>query len=411
MRIIARWAPYVDLIPIVFVIALTFSFTVEVPASDDWDFVPIIQKMREGTLDWNTLDTPYGGHKITVPYLVLGGMAVGTHWNTYVFRSLNIALFLAAWLAIRPLAVQTGHLLAASIFFWSLDQWVAFLWNTPMCCTMALCCVLWSLRLLASKGPVRFVAAMVLAVIGTFCHGTGLAVWPGAIYLLFFRPRALGERVAFVAVLVLTIGLFLHHPPPLPTDTANNRQPLVDLPHGNNFLQMPLFLLQSMGATVGFERMDFSAVVAVGGLLMLFIGRAWERFNIRPLAAAILIAALTMLGMVMVARGGGSFTGQATDSRYGTMAALFWVAVIFLVDWTGRARIALAVLIGLCLLRSATRLPGIVRFRQTEEMEARGLIEWSADRFSLKGAHTSTEQLDEDEQLMREWHYSVFRNQ
>jgi hypothetical protein len=170
MSILRRLAPYIDIIPIGLVAFMTFFFSVDVPQSDDWDFVPVIQKMKEGTLDWKTLDTPYTGHKIDVPYLVLGGIAVATHWNTYVFRLVNLCLFIGAWLAIRPLAVKEGRLLSASIVFWSWDQWVAWLWNTPMCCTMAFICILWCIRLLGSGGRAKFVLAMALAVLFAALH-------------------------------------------------------------------------------------------------------------------------------------------------------------------------------------------------------------------------------------------------
>lgn len=248
MRILGRLAAYVDLIPIGLVVILTFCFTVEVPVSDDWELVPIIQKIREGTLDWKTLDTPFEGHKFVVPYLVLGGLAVVTHWNTYVFRVVNLLMFIGAWLAIRPMAVRGGQLLAASLVFWSWDQWSAWLWFSTMYCTMALLCVLWSLRLLTTGRSGSFVAAMMLAVVGTFCHGAGLTVWPAAAYLMFFTPRPVAQRIAFTIIMAAAAYLFLQHP-----GTQAMAIP------GKKYSQMPFFFLQALGAPVGCARMGVAA--------------------------------------------------------------------------------------------------------------------------------------------------------
>lgn len=404
-----RAMAYVDVIPIALVIAITFLFTVEVPMSDDWDFVPIIQKMKNGTLDWNTLDTPYGGHKIAVPYLVLGGIAIVTHWNTYIFRLVNLALFIAAWMAIRPEAVRDRRLLAASIFFWSWDQWVAWIWNTPMCCTMAFVCVLWSLRLLKSGRIWHFVPAMLLAMIGTFCHGTGVAVWPAAAYMVYFTPRPWAQKVAFAAVLLTTAYLFLQRPAVPVAYTPNPTKTLVDAATPKSYLAMPVFLLQTMGGPAGFQRMGNSALVSAVGLTMLFLGGSLEKFKTRPFTVAVLVAGVSMMGLVMVARGGESYAGQAMDSRYGTMAVLFWVALIILVDWEGWKSHVLALLVALCIVRSVTRLPEILRYKRREQAGAQGLLTWTPQRLLLSGAHTPEAQLDKDQQLIREWHYSLFR--
>lgn len=407
--LLRRVIAYVDVIPIALMVAITFLFTVEVPMSDDWDFVPIIQKMKDGTLDWNTLDTPYGGHKIAVPYLVLGGIAIATHWNTYVFRLVNLVLFIGAWMAIRPEAVRDRRLLAVSIFFWSWDQWVAWIWNTPMCCTMAVVCVLWSLRLLKSGSALNFLPAMLLAITGTFCHGTGVAVWPAAAYLIYFTPRPWAQKLAFAAILLFTAYLFLQRPAVPVAYAPDPTKTLVDAGTGKSYLAMPVFMLRTMGAPAGFLRMENSAIVSAIGLLMLLLGGTWEKFRTRPFIGAVLLAGLSMMGLVMVARGGGSFAGQATDSRYGTMAVLFWVAIIMLVEWKGWKSYVLVLLLGLCILRSVTRLPEILRYKREEEVGARGLRAWTPERFLLSGAHTPEAQLDEDQQLIRDWHYSLFR--
>ena len=176
-------------------------------------------------------------------------------------------------------------------------------------------------------------------------------------------------------------------------------------------MQMPFFLLQTIGGPLGYARRGLAAVIALVGLTMLALDKAWEKFGARPLITAVLIAGLAMMGMVMIARGGAATAIQATDSRYGTMATLFWVGVVLLVDWTGWRKVVLVLLMGLCILRSVTRLPDIIQSKTRAQAAVRALQSWTPGRLLLGGAQTSPGQLDADERLIRQWHYSLFRNQ
>jgi hypothetical protein len=399
MKFLGRLAAYGDLIPIGLIIILTFCYSVDVPISDDWDLVPVLKHMHDGTLDWKTLDTSYAGHKMAVTYLLMGNIAILTHWNSDVFRCVNLFILIVAWMAIRPIAVREGRLLETAVFFWSFNQWVAWIWTWMIGPSLAVCCVLWALRLLTSKGYPNFLLAMVVAMLGTFSHGPALAVWPASFYILFFTPRPLLQRLAFAAILALAAYLYLQHPAP-----PSNVKPVGVYP-----LQMPFYLLQSLGAPLAFAAMGIAGIVSLGGLALLACV-PWEKIKAQPFIVAVLIAGLSMMGMVMIARGGGGSLEQSTSSRYGTMAMLYWVAIVLLVDWTGWKRYALIALTTLCLIRSLTRFQDLANFKQLSLAESNALLQWSPDRLKFHGAQTTTAQLDEDEQLLREWHYSIFRN-
>jgi hypothetical protein len=404
MSFLKRFARYADLIPISLMIVFSFYFSVEVPASDDWDIVPIINKIHQGTLDWNTLDTPYAGHKIDIPYLTLSGIAIATHWNTYAFRIFNIVIFLGAWLAIRPYALRHNCLFAASLLFWTWNQWIAWIFTAAMFCTMSIFCVLWSLRMFESKRSFNFLLGAILAVLGTYCHGTGLAVWPAALYLMFSGDRPRWQRAALPAAMLLALYGFLHHP-------ASHANVQVQYVRGVNFLHMPPFFLIGLGAAVAFPLKGISSIVALGGLILLAVGTPWRKQSEQRFVTAMLVACLAMMGLVMVARGGGANIIGGADSRYGTISALFWTALILLVEWTGWKRYALATLLALCVIRDVSRLPVMITYRHNEEIERRGLIEWTPDRFVLKGSYTAPQEFDSDAKLMRAWHYSLFRGQ
>jgi hypothetical protein len=396
MKMPGRFAPCLDLIPIALAVALSFWFTVEVPLSDDWVLVPTLQKMHDGTLDWKALDTPYMGHKMDVSCALMGSVAVLTHWNSYVFRVINLLFLIGAWMAIRPIALREGRLLEAAIFFWSWNQCVNWIWTWNLACSMAVFCVLWSLRLLTSDHRYRnFVLAMVLSILGTFSYGAGLGVWPAAAYLLFFLPRPPLQRVIFGIVLVLAAWLFEQHQPPR-------------MAQAENYFQMPVYILSALGAPVGFGTKCISAYVALIGLLMLAFSAS--SLKTRPFVASLLLASLAMMGLLMLARGGSDPLVMATDSRYGTMCALFWVALALAVDWTGWKKGVLMLLLALCLVRSLSKLPGLIAFKQKQLTAVQGIIASTPDRFTVNSGHVEPAQFDADIRLMHDWHYSLFRN-
>jgi len=397
----AKLLPYLDLLPLGLVIALTMYFTVEVPSSDDWDLVPILKEMHEGTLDWKTLDAPYAGHKMPVSYLVMGGIAWITHWDSYIFRLTNILLLWIAWLAIRPFALRAGLLLETAVFYWSWNQWAEWLWTWMISCSLAVVCVLWSLRLLASRHSGRFALGLVLAVLGSFSYGAGLAAWPAAIYLIFFIPRPLLQRVIFGVVLIGTAFLFLQHPAGSGSVTK-----------GGDYWHMPLYFLYSLGSPVGFASKGVAVAASITGLLMLVLSKpSLDPVKTPPFNLSLLLASLAMIALLMIARGGGDSVIGGTDSRYGTMSALFWVAVVLLGNWNGWRRYVLALLIALCVVRSVTRFHDLVAARQRELSGIAGLRQSTPDRMCLKGDQTSPDHFDEDIELMREWHYSLFHTQ
>lgn len=143
---------------------------------------------------------------------------------------------------------------------------------------------------------------------------------------------------------------------------------------------------------------------------MLALGRTYEKIKAQPFIAAVAVAGVASIGLLTASRGGAAL-GAATDSRYGTMAGLYWVGVVLLADWTGWKRRALALLMVVCVIRSVTMIPFMARSKETAEMGRAGLLAWSSDRFLLIGGLTTPSHFDTYAQLMRQWHYSLFRNQ
>ena len=397
MNGLRRLLPYIDLMPALLAAGLMWHFTVETPWSDDWDLVPIIQKMQQGTLDWTTLDTPYAGHKLVVFYLVAGEAAIVSHWNSYLFRLLAFLAMTEGWLAIRPFAKKEGRLLEASIVYWSWSQWAMWAWTFTLSAGIAIGCALWALRLLRTNRYPHFTMAMVLAVLATFSQGVGIAVWPAAAYLMAFTPRPVSQRVIFGVVLIAAGFLFIYPP-------ATGQ-----LVRGKNYAEMPLYFLYALGGSVGVATKGVSALCGLLGLILLAFH--FSAFKSKPFAAALVVTSLSMIGLVAIARGGVPPVFGGMDSRYGTMSALFWVGLILVCDWSGSRRYILAAILAASAIRSVTRIPAMELSARDEQAAREAVIESAPQRFHYLGAQTSPAQFDQDVKLMRQWHYSLFRDQ
>ena len=117
-----------------------------------------------------------------------------------------------------------------------------------------------------------------------------------------------------------------------------------------------------------------------------------------------------MAGLITLARGGANALVQATDSRYGTIAALAWVGLLLVLEWKGtpRQRILICIL-AFCSLRSVTRLKEIYHYKQWAQSGAWAILVNSPARYEIIGGQTTPAELDADIEMAREWHYSLFQ--
>src|SRR4029453_9266920 len=58
-------------LPAALLLADIHSFAVNVPFMDDWQFVPLLEKAKEGTLSFQDLWAPHDEHRLLLPRMMI----------------------------------------------------------------------------------------------------------------------------------------------------------------------------------------------------------------------------------------------------------------------------------------------------------------------------------------------------
>src|SRR5262245_8231871 len=58
-------------LPAAFLLVDIHSFAVNVPFMDDWQFVPLLEKAKEGTLNFQDLWAPHDEHRLLLPRIII----------------------------------------------------------------------------------------------------------------------------------------------------------------------------------------------------------------------------------------------------------------------------------------------------------------------------------------------------
>jgi hypothetical protein len=94
------------LLPIVYLQVLILWFCVDVPFWDEWDFVPFLGQVYQGT--WSIWDVwkPHNEHRIVFPKLVLLTLAWVSDWNKLYELLANFLLAIGTFLVLLSLHDQ-----------------------------------------------------------------------------------------------------------------------------------------------------------------------------------------------------------------------------------------------------------------------------------------------------------------
>src|SRR4029453_3857858 len=83
------------------------SFAVNVPFMDDWQFVPLLEKAKEGTLSFQDLWAPHDEHRLLLPrmMIIVSMFASGGDYRVQSFITFSVVAIISAcllWVVGRP---------------------------------------------------------------------------------------------------------------------------------------------------------------------------------------------------------------------------------------------------------------------------------------------------------------------
>lgn len=341
------------LIPPLVLLAAIATHAVNVPRWDDWDIIPFVVALRDGSLGFADFWAQHNEHRIGAVKLILAPLALATDFDVtammyagFVLQLLSLASLLSVLrmtlpASDRPLAIALSFVIALLMFSPAQDE--TWLWGLPSLqwhlCNLTGAAVVW----LVTRRPrprLWLAACFLLSCAGMLAVASGIVLWgvvlvvivtesivarrrPPARLLIAWGGGALALAVGYFAGFRTNPGAsdlsyFLHHP------LAFGAFVLVYLgspiAHGAN---LSFALAVGLAGVVGFSSAFYAAVIR--GFLAERI-LPWLWLSSYPL-------------MVAVATGVGrteSGTMVATTNRYTTGALFFWIGLTVIAGMTLR---------------------------------------------------------------------------
>ncbi len=361
-------------IPPLHVAFLIRQYADNVPITDQYELIPIFEKIDRGILGFADLWRQHNEHRIFFPrsYQVLLGRL--THWDirAEVVSSYLVSLvaFAALIVLIRrtglPRGIEACACVAASVLFFSPVQYENWLWGWQFEWFLCVAAVLWTLVCLSglptSAHPTaRLAAGIACSVVATFSLGSGLLVWPVGVFLLFGLGATRTSKMAWSLCGVAAIGTYYFDyeaPPTHPSVTTVFEMPVESARFFLAYLGRPAAESLNVATVVG-------AIVLSGFVVLCLLVRSRRVPEARQWAHWIALAAYVLLaaGATAVGRIGFGMAG-ALSSRYTAFSLLFWVSNIILLaavvsSARAPARARAAVRASVVVLALCTLLPAV----------------------------------------------------
>lgn len=331
-----------SVLPILYLIRMCLRLHVDVPFGDQWELVPRLVHLNAGALSLTDLWGQHNEHRPMFPVVMMLALARATGWNINAEIVTNVLLgtgiFLVAAAAMqgiyRELPAWRWWLLpVCALLLFSPEQWENWLWGWQIQIFLGVLAGLAGLFLLSlpRQSAVRFGLALCCGVVGTYSFASGLTYWVVGPVALGLHPAHRGWRkaVAWVIVGGATIASYFadyHLNPGHPSMLAGFRSVAA-------FKDLLLYIAKYVGAPVASLSVPAAVFAGALGIIAFFVLLAarW-RDRRRPafiFACAVGLNALAGAGMTGLGRVGYG-TDQAMASRYGTIAAPLWLALLFL---------------------------------------------------------------------------------
>jgi hypothetical protein len=314
------------------------TYGVNVVYWDQWEIVPLFDKLHTGHLSFSDLFAQQNEHRILFPRLVMLLLGIITNYNTLAEMYFSFFLIcltgLILFLVYTKIFGRTDTSLLKFVpviwILFSLRQWENLLWGFQIQFFMVILFFVLAIYLLrASQRPGWcFILSIVSGIVCSFSMANGLLIWPIGLLQLFFSARQtkgvpkrsyLKTAVIWcIAGLCVYMAYFISYNKPGYTMSFFN------------FLQHPVssakFLFALLGSPFAF---DLYTAIGMGILLALLyiwitglsVVRVFKCGPTNPFLLSIEIFAFSSVALLLLGRSGWT-TEQALVSRYTSITAL-----------------------------------------------------------------------------------------
>jgi hypothetical protein len=335
------------LAPLAVLVAFVTRYSVNLPFSDQWDFVNLIERSKTSGVGLGDLFAQHYEQRMLFPRLIMLVMAPVTHWNTraemYVDVLLAIAISVLLLLLIRRTLAPLGGWvvipgIVVSILVFSLVQWEDWFWGWQISWFLPLFCMVAAVTALAlwpEGRPVLPAVALSAAagVVGQYSLLSGTLIWLVCIPVMLVRMPFRRFILPWLAVGAVSTLLYMRGYVSPPGMASFRAPPLPELLHHP---QTPLhYIFYYLGRPVLSTKPSYwvgeifvAAFAATAAFILL-----WRRDRLERAVPWFAIAGYTLAASVLTMLGRmGLGLDLAGSSRYTTIGVLFMVSTLGLVS-------------------------------------------------------------------------------
>jgi hypothetical protein len=324
------------LLPLVFTFFIICKFGITVPYWDQWELVPLLEKMHNHTLTLADLWEQHNEHRIIFPEILMLLLAHLSNWNIFLELCTNIILATFIFLLILSILRSTSETTSfwlkmfISLMIFSVVQYENWYWGWQIQFFLSVLCTvvaIWAAN--KWQGKAYGLAVIILAaVLSSYSCSSGLMTWPAVLVVLLLQKKWKWKHITILLLAgTATVLLYYHRY----TKPAHHPSMLF-------FLYRPLvfirYVLVYLGASVAY----FPKRAHIMGIIILVL-TSWAIFDIwrfdkqklGKLAPWLAFALYACLSACATALGRAGFGWkQAFSSRYTTISLFLPLSAVVL---------------------------------------------------------------------------------
>ncbi|MGD0785814.1 MAG: hypothetical protein ABR969_08355 [Sedimentisphaerales bacterium] len=330
------------LLPPIFICFFVYKYGITVPFCDQWELVPLLERMYNHTLALADLWSPHNGHRLLFPKILMLFLAYLSNWNIFLELCTNIVLAIFIFLFLLSILRSTLQIIPSwlkifiSLAIFSMGQYENWScgWQIQIFLSvLGSVIAIWAVNKWQGK-TIGLVIAISAAVLSSYSFNSGLVTWPAVLVVMLMQNKwKLKHIVILILACVATVLLYYYN------YTTNNPE----LPSTLFFLSHPIiyirYLLMYLGGSIARSR-SFAPILALilFALSLSAIFDIWrfDRQKLRDLAPWFALALYACMAACATGLGRSGYGWQqASSSRYAMVSVLFPIsAAVFLAQST-----------------------------------------------------------------------------
>jgi len=316
---------------------LIYTYGVNVPYWDQWELVPIFEKLHSGQLTIYDLWNQHNEHRLLFPKLIMLALASITDWDIRYEFYANLVIAGITWFLLCLILQRSFGdnlppwlLTALSFLIFSPVQWENWTWGWMIqifLTVSATVAAIWAINRWHDqlKG---LIFAIAFAIIASYSFNTGLLTWVILIILSVKQQRRWKQiTLLFGASVATTVLYYYNYIKP-----AHHPSLLYSIIHPCKFT---MYVLAYLGLPLGRDRTSsiiiglFILIVTTAAIIRIRQENKREFDKLLPWIALSLYAFLSACATGVGRAGFG--VGQALASRYTTISNLSLISALVIV--------------------------------------------------------------------------------